>query len=74
MPYAVGSAYNYQGTFSVADLLKAMPDSTGALVEPCSRAAFSEALHVWTMATDGYARLWYLDAFAHDGFALTPSP
>jgi hypothetical protein len=45
----------------------------GELLGPsCTRAAFSEALHVWTKSTDGYSRLWYLDAFAHDGFALTP--
>jgi len=46
----------------------------GELRGTCIRAAYSEALHVWTRATDGYGQLWYLDAFDHDAFALTPSP
>ncbi len=44
------------------------------LLDGCTRAAFSEALHVWTMATDGYGRLTHLDRFDHDAFALTPEP
>lgn len=44
------------------------------LLGTCSRAAFSEALHVWTRTTDGYGRLWRLDAFDHDAFALIPTP
>jgi hypothetical protein len=60
---ATPSTGEYQEDFSVGELLG-----------PCTRAAFSEALHVWTRATDGYGRLWYLDAFDHAGFALTPSP
>ncbi|MBN1928518.1 MAG: hypothetical protein JW764_03145 [Chlorobiaceae bacterium] len=46
----------------------------GELLDGCARAAFSEALHAWTRATDGYGRLWHLDAFDHDAFALTPTP
>ena len=57
------SAYRYRENFPIAELLG-----------PCQRAAFSEALHVRTRATDGYGRLWQLDAFDHDGFALMPSP
>jgi hypothetical protein len=53
----------YQETFEV-----------GYVLGPCTRAAFSEALHVHTWATDGYGRLWYLDAFDHDGFALISLP
>ena len=29
---------------------------------PCKRAAFAESLHVYALATNGYARLSYLDA------------
>lgn len=46
----------------------------GELLDNCTRAAFSEALHVWTKTTDGYGRLWHLDAFDHDAFALSPTP
>lgn len=46
-----------------------------ALLGVCDRAAFSQALHVWAKATDGYGRLSNLDAFDHDGFALSqPCP
>lgn len=61
--YVLTLPSSYRETFSVTELLG-----------PCQRAAFSEALHVWTKATDGYGRLWRLDAFDHDGFALTPLP
>ncbi|NOT86104.1 MAG: hypothetical protein HOP02_15280 [Methylococcaceae bacterium] len=61
--YALTLPGSYRESFGVGELLGS-----------CTRAAFSEALHVWTRATDGYGRLWYLDAFSHDGFALTPSP
>lgn len=45
------------------------------LLNGCTRGAFSEALHVWTMAVDGYGRVGGLDAFSHAGFALTkPCP
>lgn len=46
----------------------------GELRGPCIRAAYSEALHVSARATDGYGQLWYLNAFDHDAFALTPTP
>lgn len=59
--YSLDAGGRYGETFRVSCLLG-----------PCPRAAFSEALHVKTRATDGYGRLWHLDAFAHDGFALTP--
>ncbi len=59
--YGLTAAGSYSETFPVTDLMGA-----------CSRAAFSEALHVWTLATDGYGRLWHLDRFAHSGFALMP--
>lgn len=52
---------SYTETFEVSELL-----------DSCPRAAFSEALHVETKSTDGYGRLWHLNAFAHAGFALTP--
>jgi hypothetical protein len=58
-----GINFSYSESFGVGELL-----------DGCSRAAFSEALHVWTRATDGYGRLWHLDAFDHDAFALTPTP
>jgi hypothetical protein len=61
--YTLTAGGYHQETFPVADLLG-----------PCTRAAYSEALHVHTRATDGYGRLWTLDAFAHAGFALTPAP
>ena len=61
--YILAAGGDYQETFAVSCLLGS-----------CSRAPFSEALHVWTRATDGYGRLWYLDAFDHDSFALTPPP
>lgn len=55
----------YLGTFQVEELLG----------NGCTRAAFSEALHVWTLAVDGYGRVGGLDAFDHAGFALTkPCP
>ncbi len=42
------------------------------LLNGCTRAAFSGALHVWTQSQDGYGRLTSLDRFTHSGFALTP--
>jgi hypothetical protein len=42
------------------------------LLNGCTRAAFSGALHVWTQSQDGYGRLTSLDRFTHAGFALTP--
>lgn len=53
---------SYRATFSVSDLLG-----------DCWRAAFSESLSVHTLATNGYGTLEYLDAYAHDSFALTPT-
>lgn len=54
----------YLETFPVTELL-----------DSCPRAAFSETLHVWTLAVDGYGRVGGLDAFSHAGFALTkPCP
>ena len=45
------------------------------LLADCERGAFSEALHVRTLAVDGYGRVGGLDAFSHAGFALTkPCP
>lgn len=62
--YVIQSGGQYLETFSVTELLA-----------PCQRGAFSEALHVWTMAVDGYGRVGGLDAFSHAGFALTkPCP
>jgi hypothetical protein len=61
--YTLGAPGTYFETFAVVTLL-----------EGCTRAAFSEALHVWTMAIDGYNRLSHLDSFDHDAFALTPAP
>lgn len=60
--YTLGAPGNYFETFSVNTLL-----------EGCTRAAFSEALHVWAKATDGYRRLREHDRFDHDAFALTPA-
>jgi hypothetical protein len=60
--YTLGASGTYFETFAVTTLLGT-----------CPRAAFSEALHVWAMAIDGYNRLSYLDSFDHDAFALTPS-
>jgi hypothetical protein len=54
----------YRETFPVTELLG-----------DCTRGAFSEALHVWTLAVDGYGRVGGLDAFSHTGFALNrPCP
>ena len=62
--YALQTGGEYLKTFTVTELLY-----------PCQRGAFSEALHVWTMAVDGYGRVGGLDAFSHAGFALTkPCP
>ena len=61
--YTLGAPGNYSETFAVVTLL-----------EGCTRAAFSKALHVWTMTVDGYSRLSHLDSFDHDAFALTPAP
>ncbi|MEW5755766.1 MAG: hypothetical protein AB1810_05635 [Pseudomonadota bacterium] len=62
--YTLAPPSDYQESFAVMTLLG-----------PCDRAAFSEALHVWARATDGYSRLSHLDDFAHDGFALSqPCP
>lgn len=59
--YQLNGAGNYEETFGI-----------GALLGTCPRAAFSEAIRVYSMATDGYSRLSGLDASAHAGFALTP--
>lgn len=59
--YVHGGGGHYSEQFTVTELL-----------DGCPRAAYSEALHVWTMAQDGYGRIWSLDRFDHAGFALTP--
>jgi len=61
--YTLTAPSDYQEDFPVEELLG-----------DCERAAFSEALHVVARATDGYGLLWHLNAFDHDGFALTPLP
>jgi hypothetical protein len=72
--YTLTLPSDYRETFTVTELLAAMRDMDGVWIGPCSQAAFSEALHVWARATNGYSRLWRLDAFDHDGFALVPAP
>jgi hypothetical protein len=57
--YNLSGAGHYREHFTANELL-----------DGCPRAAFSEALHVWTMAQDGYGRIWSLDRFTHAGFAL----
>ncbi len=59
--YTLTGSGHYSESFTATELLGT-----------CTRAAFSEALHVWTMAQDGYGRIWHLDRFNHAGFALTP--
>lgn len=59
--YTLGGPGGYSEWFTVDELLGS-----------CTRAAFSEALHVWTMAQNGYGRLHGLDRFTHAGFALVP--
>lgn len=59
--YTLGGPGGYSEWYTVAELLGS-----------CTRAAFSEALHVWTMAQNGYGRLHGLDRFTHAGFALVP--
>jgi len=59
--YTLSGTGHYSESFSASELLGT-----------CTRAAFSEALHVWTMTQDGYGRIWPLDRFNHAGFALTP--
>ncbi len=62
--YVLQPSGNYQITLPVASLLG-----------PCPKAAFSEALHIWARATDGYGRLHHLDSSDHAAFALdTPCP
>jgi len=62
--YTLTLPSDYQATFAHSTLLGS-----------CDRAAFSEALHVWAKASDGYSRLSNLDDFDHDGFALSqPCP
>jgi len=69
--YALQADGYYQENFLVSELLS----NAGALSPACERGAFSEALHVWTMAVNGYGRIWELDAFNHAGFALSrPCP
>jgi hypothetical protein len=47
--------------------------SAGALLSlACPIAGFSEALHVWAMATDGWNRQWQYDDFDHGAFVLAP--
>lgn len=49
--------------------------AVGTLLDHCSKAAFAENLYVDAMATDGWSRLWYLDADATPvAFALEPAP
>lgn len=60
--YNLNALGEYVESFSVEELLGG-----------CPRGAFSEALHVWNMATDGYTRL-VQDALNHAGFALIPAP
>jgi hypothetical protein len=59
--YTLSGPGDYSEWFTVAELLGS-----------CTRAAYSEALHVWTMAQNGYGRLHGLDRFTHAGFALVP--
>ncbi len=59
--YALSGGGHYSELFTATELLSG-----------CPRGAFSEALHVWTLAQDGYVRLSSLDRFNHAGFALTP--
>ena len=61
--YTLTAPSDYQEDFPVEELLG-----------DCERAAFSEALHVVARATNGYGLLWHLNAFDHEGFALTPLP
>ncbi len=62
--YTLTAPSDYRETFTVLELLG-----------PCSRAAFTETLHVWSRAVDGYNRLSGLDRHGVDGFALTqPCP
>ena len=59
--YMLGGSGHYSKLFTASELL-----------DSGTRAAYSEALHVWTMTQNGYGRLHGLDAFTHAGFALTP--
>jgi hypothetical protein len=59
--YMLSGSAHYSELFTASELLGG-----------CTRAAYSEALHVWTMTQNGYGRLHGLDAFTHAGFALTP--
>lgn len=59
--YTLSGSGHYSEFFTATELLGS-----------CTRAAFSEALHVETMAQNGYWRLSGLDRFNHAGFALTP--
>jgi hypothetical protein len=62
----------------VSDLLADVPPGAPP-AHPCTRAAFAETLHVYALATDGYTRLYGLDApvtsagqIAIKAFAITP--
>ncbi|MDU8911607.1 hypothetical protein [Aestuariicoccus sp. MJ-SS9] len=60
---------DYGQTASVQTLTMAYP----ALGLPqCDMAAFSEAIHVWAMATNGWRRLSEYDAYDHGAFVLAP--
>jgi hypothetical protein len=59
-PYTLSGGI-YSADFALASLLGT-----------CPAAAFSEALNVWSMATDGWGGPGNLDAFDHGAFALAP--
>lgn len=60
-PYALDGSGNYAASVLVS-----------ALLGTCPAAAFSEALSVWSMATDGWGGPGNLNAFDHGAFALAP--
>ncbi len=58
-------------TASIATLTAAYPAQG---LPQCNMAAFSESVHVWAMATNGWQRLSWLDAYDHGAFVLSPQP
>ncbi|MFO0577550.1 MAG: hypothetical protein U1A78_26395 [Polyangia bacterium] len=68
--YALDSTAAYAHPFPIGSLLGPLPGADCA--QPCKRAAFAEHLHVYSRSTDGWGRLYYLDAHAVVAFALAP--
>ena len=73
LPFTQTGTATLPGTFSQTATVSALTGPYPALGLPaCPVAAFSEALHVWALATNGWSRLHAYDAFDHAAFVLAP--